>query len=109
VKFFVPETNSAEQATWVYGGIRNFVAGNMGSLSPSRIYWLTYRDKEKLLKAEVGKLHPLIGEVIVAIFASRLHDLYFICTENRGASRGNPIIAGAAEATFENFDDEKKP
>lgn len=104
MKFFIPAADNAEQTTRVYAAIRTFVAGNMGPLSPRRVYRLSYKHNGKLLTAEVGKPDPLVGELIVAIFASDRHDLYYLCTENRGVVRGDPILAGASNAVSEDFD-----
>jgi hypothetical protein len=106
LKFFIPTVCSGEQATQIYGALRTFVADNVGSLSPRRIYRISYKHNGKFLKAEVGRPDPLFGETIIAIFSSRLLDQYFLCTKNRGVNRGDPILAGAAETTFEDFDHE---
>ena len=65
------------------------------SVQERRIYGLTYRHNGKQYHVQVGDVHPLNRELVIAIFRQeRPSGCYLICTANRGVVRGGPILAG---------------
>lgn len=98
MKFFVPAAEDADQAERVYEGIRKFNSGQMGTtLSARRIYSVSGVHDGKAFTATVGQVFERLREVVVAILLDTKRNVYFICTTNRGAIRGEPYLSGANE------------
>jgi hypothetical protein len=108
--FFAPlveDPDSAEklwEATWKFqeeqGG---------GGLTPRRIFRLGYLHDGKHMEAEIGVAHPYARKFDEAAFAEvgppqevlvileRTDGLFYVCTWDRGVTRGGPILVGAGE------------
>jgi len=89
MKFFVPETDDPLS---IWGMIRTYNAENTGwEISFKKIYSIEYFNSEANQDyfIKIGEIHPTNKETVVAILDA---DPYLICTQNRGAVRGNPIL-----------------
>jgi hypothetical protein len=101
MQFFVPDpadpAKAADPATAerLFASIKAFAVSQGDSVQERRIYGLTYRHNGKQYNVEVGDVHPLNGELVIAIFRQeRLSGCYLICTAHRGVVRRGPILAG---------------
>ncbi len=98
MKFFVPGAKDAAQAEEIYEGIRKFNREQMqATLSPRRIHSVAGVHDGKAFTATVGEPFERLREVVVAILLDTSRSLFFICTPNRGAVRGEPYLSGANE------------
>lgn len=106
MKFFIPLAQDKAQQNKVYTGIKKFIATQFETIpSNRRIYKLTYMHEGKEYLAEVGKIHPLFGETVFAIFYEENRKLYYISTSNRGVLGGMPILCRADQViSFEDFE-----
>ncbi len=96
MKFFVPSVANEKEAEDLYQATKKFAAENCWPVTDRRIQTIGFRDKGRLVTAEVGKVEPITGETVVAIFESRS---YLVCTPNRGVLRGMPILVGKHEVS----------
>lgn len=95
MKFFVPAATDQQEAERVYAKIREFVKKDTGdSLTNRRIASLTFFHEGVSYHAAVGDVFERIGEPVIAIFEGRL---IYVCTVNRGALRGGPVLVGIDE------------
>ena len=85
MEFFVPHATDAEQAERAYAAIKEFVAGQVGSLTDKRIYRIRFSHDGNCFDLRVGDIHPQLGERVIAIFEGYI---YYVCTQNRGVVRG---------------------
>jgi hypothetical protein len=98
MKFFVPGAKDPSQAEDIYEGIRKFNSEQMEAiLSPRRIYRVSGVHDGKAFTATVGEPFERLREVAVAILLDTSRNLFFICTRNRGAVRGEPYLSGSNE------------
>jgi hypothetical protein len=98
MKFFIPAATDDANAELIYGAIRQFLSEELGAdLSHDRIFRLVYIHEQKDYQAQVGKVHALNNEPVVAILFEPVRNLYHVCTTNRGVSRGISILVGAHE------------
>jgi len=84
MKFFVPATDNEKEAETLYKEIRQFARKNTSPLTDRRIQIISFRDKGRLVSAEVGKIDPIVGETVVAILETIEPGPYLVCTPNRG-------------------------
>jgi hypothetical protein len=100
MRFFVPDLDGIkERGEELYQAIKKF-AERWGATTADRIYSISFRDpqvrpKNKPVTAIVGRADPLEGGLVFAIFDS--HEAYFVCTTNRGARRGDPLMITKAD------------
>jgi len=96
--FFIPGTNTPEEATELWIAIVRFARENGYQPTERRIFSLAYRRGERDHFAEVGKMEPQFpGEGIVyAILDASL--FYLICKRDRGVERGIPVLVGKHDA-----------
>ncbi len=93
MKFFIPHSESNEQAESVYRGIKDFAFQQMGwKISNRRINFIKYTHDSKDYIAEVGKEEKRTGAEVIAILESE--GPYLVCTKDRGVLRGEPIMIG---------------
>lgn len=98
MKFFIPAAKDKAQEQNVYEGTRTFLSQELGATFTDRkVFSLRYRHEGKDYYAEVGKLHSLNGEHVIAILYEDLRSLYHVCTPNRGVLRGMSILVGQHE------------
>ena len=84
----------ATQAEEVYEAIKKFVAD--GRTTSARYYSIHYRHIGEEVTARVGEPDPLTGETVIAILRSDIvSGPFYVCTPNRGVSRGDPILASS--------------
>ena len=103
-KFFIPAAEDKEQEHRVYESIKEFLGKELGAhFDDRRIFSLQYTHDGKEYYAQVGKLHSLNGERVVAILHETARRLYHVCTTNRGVLRGGSILVG--EHSVESFED----
>ena len=97
MKFFLPKATSESQQTGIYEAIRRFASETLGwQFRERRVFALRYRHNGTEALAQVGE-HDIDGEIILAIFDSVS---YVVCTPNRGAFRGDPIVIGREEVSY---------
>lgn len=102
MKFFVPTAKDNQQSEELYLAIVKFNS-TIRPISNRRIYSIEYSHNGKSCVSEVGKHHPLNGEMIFSILESQ--DVYFICTLTRGFQKGDPILVGVNDlARIVDFD-----
>ena len=66
---------------------------------------LTYHHHNREVVATVGEPDPLEGSLVVAILRSASETgSFYICTENRGVLRGEPIVASSRGSAAVEFD-----
>jgi len=98
MKFFIPGQSDETKAEELYKGIKMFAKDNVRwDISDRRIFSLDFRDQGKPCHVEVGKRHPITGEIVVAILDS---NCYLVCTPNRGVARGMPLLVGKQEVSW---------
>lgn len=98
MKFFVPGAQDVAQAEEIYEGIRKFNGEQMeATLSPRRICRVAGVHDGKAFTATVGEPFERLREVVIAILLDTSRNLFFICTRNRGAVRGEPYLSGSNE------------
>ncbi|MFZ3235132.1 MAG: hypothetical protein WA417_18140 [Stellaceae bacterium] len=98
--FFIPLAKDASEAETVYRGIRKFVCRQAaGPLDDRRIFRIEYRHNQKRFCAQVGEPEQREGGMVLAILKRRDYGLYLVCTPDRGAARGSPILVGENEIT----------
>jgi hypothetical protein len=96
MKFFIPHTEKPDEAEHVLNAVRTFAATTTGwTITDRRIFRIAFRHNGKDLVDEVGKPDPSNGEVVVAILES---NAFLVCTRNRGASLGMPLLVGHDDA-----------
>jgi hypothetical protein len=107
MKFFVPKIDDKTERDRMYEAIRRFASESLGwEFRSRRVFSLRYRHKRVEALAQVGEL-DIDGETILAIFESVT---YVVCTPNRGAFRGDPILVGKDEvSSVEYFEEEVAP
>jgi len=105
MKFFIPGAKDHQQAEEVYASIKKFATTTLGwPVVDRRIFRIKYEHKGRIFHAQVGQPDPNVGEVVIAILESQA---YLVCTANRGALRGVPILVGKNEVIeIEDFDEQ---
>jgi hypothetical protein len=108
MKFFIPAAEDAAQEQRVYSAIKEFLGKELGAVFDDRkVRSLRYVHDGKEYYAEVGSLHALNGEPVVAILHEPRRSLYHVCTTNRGVVRGGSILVGwGSVKAVEDFDPE---
>ena len=106
MRFFLPGTESINDAESNYQNIVKFVTEQMGPLRPERYYAIFYKHSGKECVAKVGHTEPLTGEMVVAIFRKeRESGPFLICTPNRGVIRGDPVLASSVGTRAIHFEE----
>ncbi len=96
MKFFLPKARDDTEQSRLYDAIRRFSSETLAwQFTPRRVFSLRYRHNGVQALAQVGE-RDIDGETILAIFESVS---YVVCTPNRGAFRGDPILIGRDEAS----------
>ena len=95
--FFVPtfagEPTSPEMAEERYAAVKRSAHRTTGwRPTERRIFRIRYVQNGGEQAAEIGSRDNPVGEVCVAILETP--ECYLLCTENRGVSRGMPVILG---------------
>jgi len=103
MRFFIPHAEDAAQTDRVEAAVRKFIRDNLGKVSKRRIFQLSYRDKGKQVKSEVGKPSHINGETVIMILYDEPRDLYLVCTATRGVTGGMPILVSGREAGSVDF------
>ncbi len=109
--FFVPGAESdPELAEQTYTAIKIFAEEQTWPISDRRIFRIEYKHFVRTRagvrvewEAEVGKVFEEIGEPCIAIFES---NSFLVCTPNRGAIRGIPVMVGQPH-TIIDFDEKE--
>ena len=95
MKFFLPDIDEPQMAEEAYAKIRTEVAKfAKAPLARPRYFRLDYSRNEERLTAQVGHFEPLEGQKVLAIFKETERDVFYVCTPNRGATSGSPILVG---------------
>lgn len=107
MKFFVPHTQSTEEALSVIDSIAKFI-GNSSPQPDEMIYSLTYKHNGKTMVATVGEsvdeYYKEAAPEVQAIFPpSSAGQPYKICLPNRGVVRGEPIYT-SNQISFQKFE-----
>ncbi len=106
VEFFIPAADDPAEAERVFAAVREFTENQMGAtLDERRFYRINYYHDRNHYVATVGEVHQLEGETVVCILLDTTRRLYYVCTENRGVARNQPILVGAhATNSIQEFD-----
>jgi len=97
MKFFVPNENDPEKAEELYQAIKQFAAEVKGcAIGGRRVRSITFRDGGYIVQALVGRPEPCKGGIVIAILES---ESYLVCTPDRGALKGEPLMVGKHEVT----------
>lgn len=95
MQFFIPAATTTEERDRVYVATKNHLSqGQKDIFSDRRIRVLQWSHNGKRYEAEVGKETTFNGELVIAILYQPSHDLYHVCTPNRGVIRDMAILAG---------------
>jgi len=96
MKFFVPYVKDKKQEINFYDAIKKFAKETMGrDIKDRKIYHIKWRHGREDHEAKVGEIQTRQNEPVMAILESK--DIFFVCTPNRGAVRGMPILVGRKE------------
>ncbi len=108
MKFFVPYAKpGSDEEAWQ--AIRKNMADRLGKTTDRRIFRLWYTHNGRAIVAEVGKDHAEERETVFAIFDT-VGPCYLVCTTNRGAMQGGPLLVGRPETeSVEEFNNEGEP
>jgi hypothetical protein len=91
-EFFVPHTETPEQAEEVWEATKRFAEEQLGwGISERRIFRVEYTHDGKDEEAEVGKTERRQKEPVMVILESQS---YLVCTPTRGVAKGEPILIG---------------
>ena len=106
MKFFMPATDSSDQAEKAYQAVKQFMETNIGPVLPTRYYAIYYEHNGTECRARVGEPDPVTGEIVVAMFRTeRESGPFLIRTPNRGVIRGDAVLAnGNARAVHFELD-----
>ncbi len=107
MKFFIPFTTDEQQEQQTYAAIKKFLENVMqASFSERKIFSLRYQHDGKDYYAEVGRIHAVNGETVIAILYEPMRALYHICSPTRGVVRGHSIIVSEQSVSaVVDFDD----
>lgn len=95
MKFFIPAAKNEQQEEQVYNSVKRFLGEQLGAqFSNRKIASLRYRHDGNTYHAEVGEIHGLNNEPVIAILFEPLRNLYHVCTTSRGVIRGMSILVG---------------
>jgi hypothetical protein len=99
MKFFLPPANDAETAERSYQAIKKYNEKQTGwQISDVRYYEINYRYNDQAMRARVGELDPLEGQMVIAIFKAKYsHGPYLVCT--RGVRARRQATVKGARAT----------
>lgn len=106
MKFFIPAAEDKDQEKKVYDSIKKFLREQLGAnFDERKIFRLKYIHDGNEYYAEVGEIHSLNKEPVIAILYEPARKLYHVCTTNRGVVRGGSILVGEGSVRFlEDFD-----
>ena len=103
MKFFIPYTESDEQAAKIYEAIKS-VASSMGwVITGKRIRRIEWSREDKAYTAVIGQVEARVGEEVIAILEA---SAYLVCTPSMGVVRGMPLIVAKDEVTAIEYFDE---
>jgi len=89
--FFIPKAETKDQSERVYNAVKDYLNSIGRPTTDERIYSVNYTDNGETFTDSVGKAANMTNETVIAIFRST-PDLCYICTENAGVVRGEPIM-----------------
>ena len=99
MKFFVPHSESDEEAESVRESVRDFLASQGAPTYEDRIHRIKFRHNGKAYDLSVGQTHPDLREEVLFIFRAKHPGLYYACSANRGVLRGEPYLIGDHDGT----------
>ena len=96
MEFFIPDVDDEEEAEEMYEGIVNWAEEQRGSVVDRRIHRVKYYDgdRSRVNTVSIGDEVSQVGEHAFAILESETHDMYMICTPERGVVQGAPVMIG---------------
>lgn len=99
MKFFIPHAETEAEAEEEYQAIRKFAKETTGwEIIDRRIESLEFSTEYRYTTiAKVGKMLDTNHEEVIVILESTT---YLVCTHNRGALRGMPILVGKNEVLW---------
>ena len=96
MKFFIPVAKDDAEAESVYSSIAEFMHVPVPEEHDQRIWKLSWKHNGMDMECEVGKPLPSYyrtgEEPVLAILDAG--NVYKVCTPNRGAVRGEAVLAG---------------
>lgn len=95
MRFYVPYTESDEQAERLWISVRRYLTQQGFSTTERRIRKVYFRQSGQDYEAEVGKLFRELQEEAIFILEAAHRRLIYLCTPNRGVVRGDPYLVDA--------------
>jgi hypothetical protein len=93
MEFWLPHSQSPDQAETVYATIKEWVRTQAFPPADDRIESVAYTHDGKHYIATVGQRDNLVGEEVIAIFRPMSEQQpWMVCTPNRGVARGAPVL-----------------
>jgi len=93
MKFFLPNTDTPQQAEELLAAIIEFAKENVGPVTPERYLRISFRKDGIDQEAEVGHRFGREGEVVAILKSS----MFLICTMSRGVLCDLPFLVGEDE------------
>lgn len=103
MKFYIPDIDG-DEAERAYGVVSQRLHNSYGELSPKRYYSVFGQHNGKATMDEVGKPDARENSKVLAIFYSKRHDLFLVCTEKRGFYGSHPQMQSGKGTTFDEAD-----
>lgn len=104
MKFFIPYTETTEQAAKIFNALKALASGAGWAVEDKQIRRLAWEREAKTYTAEVGVKETRVGEEVIAILEA---SAYLVYTPNMGVVSGMPLLVGKNEVTsIEYFDAE---
>jgi hypothetical protein len=92
MNFFVPCTDSLEEAESVCVAVRSNLEALGLPTEPTRIWRLAYREEGEDRRADVGDTLEETGERILLILHAADRPLWYVCTPKRGVVDNAPFM-----------------
>lgn len=96
MKFFMPLTDSDEDAEWIRETVRGELA-DLGMPTTDRRIWALLLHPECRHLVEVGLNTPASDEPVMLILEASNVDVFYVCTPSRGVLEGVPYPLGLTE------------
>jgi hypothetical protein len=104
MKFFVPHTNDVQAQEQLHRLVRGNVESQVRKVAARRIRRAEYQE-HGIQVAEVGRLEPIHGDEVFAIFMTAEGDAILICTPSFGMFNDQPITIPMVQVvSLEDFD-----
>jgi hypothetical protein len=98
MKFFIPLERDEARERQVYHSIKRSLTKALHTrFTRQEVFSLQYRHEGQEVHLDVGQPHPFNGETIMVILCGASRTVYYVCTQTRGVSQGEPFVVDAHE------------